>query len=64
MNDLFSIIYYPLIYAVNWFSDLFQNTGMTELYLSIIFIVLSIRFLVSPIFGVSRGSDKARSKDE
>lgn len=56
--------------CVSWFNAVFGSTtsfGATAFYVSAVGLVLTIRFLLHPIFGGSVGSDKARksnSKDE
>ena len=52
--------------GVSWFEDLLEASGYAGFYLSAIFLILTFRFLLRPIFGFawSLGSDRARSKND
>ena len=47
-----------------WFVKVYTSSGMTEIYLSILFIVLATKFIISPLFGRSSGSDHARTNKQ
>lgn len=50
--------------SANWFVTLLAVSGMTDFFLSMFFIFLLGRFILRPLFGSSRGSDKvAKRKD-
>lgn len=53
MYDVFSACAY-------WFSSVFYSTGTTGFFLGILFIVMSVRYLLGPLFGA--GSDRAKKK--
>lgn len=44
--------------SANWFVTLLASSGMTEFFLSMFFVFLLGRFILRPLFGSSRGSDK------
>lgn len=48
--------------SANWFVTLLSASGMTEFFLSMFFIFLLGRFILRPLFGSSRGSDKVTGK--
>lgn len=50
--------------ASGWFIDIFTASNVANVYLVFIFLVMLIRFIVAPIFGRSRGSDRARPSPE
>lgn len=50
--------------ASQLFLRVFTGSGMIEVYFAIIFIILAIKFIISPVIGKSRGSDRARSNKE
>lgn len=64
MIDVMNLLNQSLVSASDWFVSVFNASGMVEIYLAFIFLILAMRFLVVPIFGRSRGSDRARSKNE
>lgn len=43
-----------------WFGQIMSASSGENLFLSIFFVVLSIRFLVYPLLSKSAGSDKAQ----
>lgn len=44
------------------FLKLFNASGMTPLYLTMIFVVLVFKYFLAPVIGKSSGSDTARGK--
>lgn len=50
--------------ASGWFIEIFNASRVANVYLVFIFLVMLIRFIVAPIFGRSRGSDRARTSAE
>lgn len=62
MADILNMINHSISSASSWFVSIFNAAGMVEVYIAIIFILFGIRFLVVPIFGRSRGSDRARKQ--
>ena len=53
MSDVMHLINTSLIYASSWFMTVFDSSGMTPIYLSIMFIVITVRFLIQPFVGVA-----------
>ena len=52
--------------CVSWFNAIFGSSaffGSTAFYISSVGLVLTIRFLLHPIFGRSSGSDKVRKRN-
>lgn len=64
MEQILNMINFSLSSASSWFASIFINSGMADVYLTIIFVIMAVRFLVVPVFGSSRGSDRARSHKE
>lgn len=64
---VFEIINRSLIFAGDWFLKLMTASKMSSAYISFVFIFLTWRFLLSPIFS-GAGSDKVKksktSKEE
>ena len=60
MSVVFDILNRCIIQAASWFSNLFYSSGMASFYLSIIFVGLVGKFILAPLFGSSRGSDKVK----
>lgn len=50
-----------IISVSNWYGDVMAESGVLGIYLSCIFVYFAIKFLLSPVLGVSMGSDQARS---
>lgn len=45
----------------DWFLHIFLSSGVSDIYFVFIFIILLVRFVLSPIVGkVTSGSDRAR----
>ena len=64
MSQIINMINQSLTSAANWFVALLTASGMTELFLSMFFIYLLGRFILRPLFGSSRGSDKVSKKKD
>lgn len=64
MVNIMNLINSSITAASTWFVRIFNASGVVEIYISIIFIIFAIRFVIVPIFGKSRGSDRARSSEE
>lgn len=60
LMDIMSIVNNAITSASLWFVDIFTASGMVEVYIAVLFIILAIRFILSPLLGSSRGSDRAR----
>lgn len=64
MAQIINMINQSLTSSANWFVALLTASGMTELFLSMFFIYLLGRFILRPLFGSSRGSDKVSKKKD
>ena len=64
MEEVLNVINSAFLACSDWFVDIFTASLMTEVYIVAIFIIFGIRFLLRPIFGSSRGSDRARKSSE
>ena len=64
MNEILSLFTSSMSSVINWFSSVFDRTGAAPIYLGIIVIFMSMRYIISPITGGSLGgglgSDVAR----
>lgn len=68
VQALLDIINVAITRCSNWFTTILQSCGAVDMYISCLFIVLVLRFIVFPIIGPgsltrSSGSDTARKKD-
>lgn len=59
-NQIMSLITSSFQACSVWFTRLWEASGMTGLFLAMIFIGLCYRFLLAPVIGRSAGSDSAR----
>ena len=64
MLEVLNVINSSFLACSDWFVRIFTASSMTEVYIVAIFIIFGIRFLLRPIFGTSRGSDRARNSSE
>lgn len=67
MSDVMHIINTSLIYVSSWFVSVFESTGTVGIYLSFLFIVLTVRFLIQPFVGAATftaASDRVRRMNE
>lgn len=62
MDVIFSYLNQSITSVAGWFITLFDKSGVASFYLSMIFIALVGKFILSPLFGSSRGSDKVKKK--
>ena len=62
MVYVFDILNRSITEAASWFVDLLGRSGMTDFYLSMVFIFLLGKYILKPLFGSSRGSDQVRKK--
>lgn len=62
MAYVFDILNASITEAANWFISLLGKSGMTDFYLSMVFIFLLGKYILKPLFGSSRGSDQVRKK--
>lgn len=60
MSVVFDILNRCIIQAATWFSNLFYSSGMASFYLAMIFVCLIGKFILAPLFGSSRGSDRVK----
>lgn len=58
IESAISMITSSFVAVSGWFTDVMVKTGGDTLLLVILFVVLSVRFLIGPIVG--SGSDRAR----
>ena len=49
--------------AAGWFNDLLTSSSVSGVLLSMIFIYLMYKFLLSPILGRSAGSDTVQKRN-
>ena len=60
MSIVFDFLNRCIIQAASWFSDLLYLSGMASFYLAMIFVALVGKFILTPLFGSSRGSDRVK----
>lgn len=63
LTEAISLFTTALSAAVQWLSMCFNQDGLFGFYLSVFFILLCYRFLLSPILG-SAGSDKVKKEKD
>lgn len=59
LEQILSILSTCVLAVSSWFTRVMDLSGMGAFYLSSVFVILTYKFLLSPIFGRSRGSDTA-----
>lgn len=64
VSQVMNLINISLSACSQLFFRVFNGSGMVELYISILFIVLAFKFILSPVLGKSRGSDRARGNTD
>lgn len=64
MTSVMNLINNSFSAVSSWFVSIFNSSGMTEIYISILFIYFGYKFILSPVLGKGRGSDFARSKKD
>lgn len=62
MTAVLDIINTCILHVVSWFVQLLDHSGMTQFYVSMIFVFLLGKYILKPLFGSSRGSDQVRKK--
>ena len=62
MQYVFDILNRSITEAASWFVLLLGRSGMTQFYLSMVFIFLLGKYILRPLFGSSRGSDQVRKR--
>lgn len=68
VDDVLSLFDTAVTAVGSWFTDIFEATGMTGVYLSYVFVFLCVSILLMPIIGgrisppVSASSDSANKK--
>lgn len=62
MTAIFDIINTCFIHVASWFLQLLNSSGMTQFYVSMIFVFLLGKYILKPLFGSSRGSDQVQKK--
>lgn len=60
--SIFNMINSALSSCSTWFLNIFNASGVVEVFLAMLFVVFSFKFLLQPVLGRSRGSDRAGSK--
>lgn len=63
VTDAVGIFGQALTGVVGWFLQFLSADGLSDLFLSGVFLVLIGKFLLAPLFG-SAGSDKARRRKD
>ena len=61
IHDVVEMIYQVFSACSYWFGAIFTSTGTTGFFLGILFMVMTVRYLLGPLFGA--GSDRAKKKD-
>ena len=64
MADIMNLLNSVITSASEWFVRIFTASGMIEVYIAVLFIFFGIKFILAPMLGSSRGSDRARSNKE
>lgn len=62
MSYVFDILNRSITESAEWFLTLLGGTGMTNFYLSMVFLALLGKFILRPLFGSGRGSDIVKKK--
>lgn len=62
MSIVFDIINSCIVNVASWLVQLLNASGMTQFYVSMVFIFLLGKYILKPLFGSSRGSDQVRKK--
>lgn len=64
MQQIMYILNECITACSGWFVRIFNASGMVDIYIAALFIMFGVRFLLAPVFGSSKGSDKARRSGE
>lgn len=62
MTIIFDIINSCIVNVASWLVQLLNASGMTQFYVSMVFVFLLGKYILKPLFGSSRGSDQVRKK--
>lgn len=62
VENIISLCIDSLRAAGNWFMKVYIAVDGVEVYLGIMTVILSIRYLIYPLTGKSFGSDRARAR--
>lgn len=57
-GEVFDLLTRAVLACANWFAQLMTSAGMSGIWLSVLSMVLAIRYLVGPLL-FSAGSDQA-----
>lgn len=62
MTIIFDIINSCIVNVAGWLVQLLNASGMTQFYVSMVFVFLLGKYILKPLFGSSRGSDQVQKK--
>lgn len=62
VSDVFSLISQCFASGVAWLDHIFLKSGFSGVFVGVMSIILLYRFLLSPVFGRSASSDRAKKK--
>ena len=62
MVGIIDLINRSLVQCASWFVLLLESSGMTSFFLSMVFIALLGKYILTPLFGSGRGSDQVKRK--
>lgn len=62
VTDIFEVISRCFAAGVSWLDHIFIQSGFTGIFVGVMSIFLLNRFLLSPVFGRSGSSDRAKKK--
>lgn len=62
VNDVFDMISRCFMAGVSWLDHIFMESGFSGVFVGVMSIILLYRFLLSPVFGRSSSSDRAKKK--
>ena len=63
MVDVINFFNSIITSSANWFVTLLFASGMSDFFLAMFFVFLLGRFILRPLFGSSRGSDRVTKKN-
>ena len=62
VSDVFNMISQCFAAGVTWLDHIFIQSGFSSVFIGVMSIILLYRFLLSPVFGRSSSSDRAKKK--
>lgn len=65
--DVMNVINQAIISCSSWFVNVFNSSGVEDIYLAMLFVVFAVRFLISPFVGAATftaASDRVRNVRE